>query len=198
MKNLVFFASGSGTNFQSVIDAIEEGRLNARIAGLITNKNEAYCTKRAEKHNIPVKVLAPSDFESSGHFDEKLLEILEQWNPYLIILAGYLLKIANPVIEKYSGQIINIHPSLLPKYGGKGFYGKKVHEAVLKGGETETGCSVHIVTEQFDEGPILEQRKVPVYQTDTPEQLAARVLKQEHQLLPEVIANLIEDINYYT
>ncbi len=193
MKKIVFFASGSGTNFQSVIDAVEAGTVEAEIAGLITNKKNIKAIERARNHNIPVQTLATADFKTSSDYEKGLLNILKKWNPYLIVLAGYLLKIPNSVIEKYPGKIINIHPALLPDYGGKGFYGMKVHQAVLKAGETETGCSVHLVTKEYDEGPVLAHRKVPVHQTDTPEKLAKRVLKQEHKLLPEVIQNLIED-----
>lgn len=197
LKRLVFFASGSGTNFQSVIDAVEAGDINATIRGLIVNKKGIGAAERAEKHNISVEVLSSADFETETEYEKKLLEILEKWDAYLIVLAGYLLKIPRSVIKNYSGQIINIHPSLLPKYGGKGFYGEKVHQAVLKGSETESGCSVHVVTEAYDEGPILAQREVPVYQDDTQEKLAARVLKKEHELLPEVLRNLVEERNYY-
>lgn len=197
LKNLVFFASGSGTNFQSVIDAIVRGDINARITGLITNKSGIKSIERAKKHTIPFKILHPDEFESAQKYENVLLEILAQWNPYLIILAGYLLKIPEGVIKHYEGKIINIHPSLLPKYGGKNFYGLNVHKAVIEGGEQESGCSVHVVTEEYDKGPILEQRKVPVYASDTAEKLAARVLEQEHQLLPEVVGNLVEDANYY-
>lgn len=192
MKNIVFFASGSGTNFQSVIDAVESGDIDSRIAGLITNKKGIQSIERAIKHGIPVKVINRGEFESEKQYEKTLLEVLEKWNPYLIVLAGYLLKIPDRLIEKYSGKIINIHPSLLPKYGGKGFYGQKVHEAVLKSGEKETGCSVHVVTKVYDEGPVLAQHKVPVYESDTAEQLAARVLEQEHKLLPEVIKDLVK------
>ena len=198
MKKLVFFASGSGTNFQSVIDAVEKGMINAQIAGLITNKKGIKAIERAEKNDIPVQILAPAGFERSAEYEKELLNILERWNPYLIVLAGYLLKIPDLVIEKYEGRIINIHPSLLPDYGGKGFYGMKVHQAVLKGGEIETGCSVHVVTREYDEGPVLAQRKVSVHQTDTPDQLAQRVLEQEHQLLPEVIKHLVDDLKTYS
>lgn len=198
MKNLVFFASGSGTNFQAVIDAVETGNIDAKIRGLITNKTDIGSINRAKKHNIPVRLLQPSEFNTPASYEEALLSTLKNWEPYLIVLAGYLLKIPDAVIKTYEGQIINIHPSLLPKYGGKGFYGLNVHKAVLEGGETETGCSVHVVTREYDEGPVLAQRKVAVHKTDTPEKLAARVLKQEHQLLPAVIKNLVRNRNYYS
>lgn len=191
MKHLVFFASGSGTNFQSVIDAIEAGDLNARVTGLISNKPGIGALDRARKNGIATKVLTPSAYGDKKAYESDLLEILESWTPDLIVLAGYLQKIPVSVIKKYEGQIINIHPSLLPKYGGKGFYGLKVHQAVIEAGETRSGCSVHWVTEVYDDGPVIDSRTVPVNPTDTPEELASRVLKQEHKLLPEVIHQLL-------
>jgi formyltetrahydrofolate-dependent phosphoribosylglycinamide formyltransferase len=188
--NIVVFASGSGTNFQSIIDAIEDGKINGRICGLITNKKDIQSIERARKHDIPHVTISPSDFDNQADYIDALITRLTNWETDLIVLAGYMLKIPSAVIENYEGKIINIHPSLLPKYGGKGFYGIKVHQAVLENEEQESGCTVHIVTEEYDEGPILAQRKVPVYDTDDAEQLAERVLKQEHQLLPEVIAEL--------
>lgn len=187
MKQLVFFASGSGTNFQSVIDAVESGEIPARISGLIVNKKNIGALLRAKKHGIPAKVLKPSSFPSQQDYEQKLLATLSKWDPDLIVLAGYLLKIPGSVIKAYPKKIINIHPSLLPKFGGEGFYGERVHEAVISSDETESGCSVHIVDEEYDQGPVLDQRTVPVHPGDTPEKLAERVLEQEHKLLPEVI-----------
>lgn len=197
MKKLVFFASGSGTNFQSVIDAVENGSIHASIAGLITNKDHIGALKRAKQHDIPSRVLKPANFESTGQYNERLLQIIEDWNPDLIVLAGYLQKIPKQIIDTYPNKIINIHPSLLPQYGGKGFYGLNVHRSVIENGEKETGCSVHIVTKKYDKGPVLAQKKVPVHPDDTPEKLAERVLQQEHKLLPEVIRNLTDDPHYY-
>lgn len=193
MNHLVFFASGSGTNFQSVIDAIQSGEIDADIRGLIVNKSGTGAAERARKNGIPVEQINPASFDDTKQYEETLLKVLERWQPDLIVLAGYLLKIPSAVLEAYPEQIINIHPSLLPKYGGKGFYGLKVHEAVIEGGETETGCSVHVVTEKYDQGPVLGQRKVSVRPTDTPERLAKRVLKHEHELLPEVIKNYLSN-----
>lgn len=194
MKQLVFFASGSGTNFQSVIDAVETGRIEARIAGLITNNPDAGAIQRARNHDIPVRVLAPASFEGRGAYESELLQTLERWQPDLIVLAGYLLKIPRPVLRAYPQRIINIHPSLLPKFGGKGFYGKRVHQAVLEAGEDTSGCSVHIVDEEYDRGPVLAHRTVPVKASDTADSLAQRVLKQEHELLPEVIQNYLSNL----
>ena len=194
MKGLVVFASGSGTNFQSLIDAIEKGELSATIKGLITDKPGIGSIERAKEHNIPHKVIAPSAFNSELEFTGALLEQLKAWNTDLIVLAGYLKKIPLQIIENFEDRILNIHPSLLPKYGGKGFYGLNVHKAVLKNQEPVSGCTVHLVNEEFDKGPILAQSRVPVKPDDTPETLAARILKQEHQLLPATIEDYLNKL----
>lgn len=188
MKNLVFFASGSGTNFQSVIDAITTNKLSARITGLIASRPGIGAIDRAESHGIPWEVVSELTPEKE---EEKITELLQKWTPDLIILAGYLKKIPDCVIRKYPNTIVNIHPSLLPKFGGKGFYGLRVHQAVIDEQEALTGCTVHYVTEEYDEGEIIEQVEVPVMADDTAKSLAARVLKAEHRLLPEVIAKIV-------
>jgi len=193
--NIVVFASGSGTNFQAIIDAVENGQINGRIVGLISNKKGIQAIDRAQKHNIDHEYLAPSDFPSYPNYVEALLKQLEQWDTQLIALAGYMIKIPSEIIDKYKDRIVNIHPSLLPKYGGKGFYGKKVHRAVIDNKEEISGCTVHMVTEEYDQGPILGQRKVPVRKSDAPETLAKRILKEEHKLFPEIIAKLAKQIN---
>ncbi|MDR8389768.1 phosphoribosylglycinamide formyltransferase [Aliifodinibius sp. S!AR15-10] len=193
MKNIVVFASGSGTNFQAIIDAVEAGQIDARISGLLASKPGIGALERARKHNINTQVLRPSDFDDSSAYEATLLNMLDEWQPNLIVLAGYMLKVPNSVLDRYENKIINIHPSLLPKYGGKGFYGSKVHEAVIANDEEESGCTVHYVTEIYDDGPIIDQIKVPVRDTDDPETLATRVLEQEHKLLPRVIAKLVNN-----
>jgi len=198
LKHIVVFASGSGSNFQAIIDGVESEQINAEIKGLISNKKDCRALVRAEKHKINTRILNPSDFDNYTSYINKLEEVLKSWNPDLIVLAGYLLKIPERIINLYKNRIINIHPSLLPKYGGKGFYGDKVHREVLENREKETGCTVHLVTEEYDKGPVLAQRKVPVYESDNVESLAERVLKQEHNLLPEVVSELIETFNSNT
>ncbi len=194
MKNLVVFASGSGSNFQSIIDAVSDGKLNARITGLIANKYHIGAITKAEAHDIPVRVLSDIDFDRYSDYETVLLTQLTSWNADLIILAGYLRKIPESVITEFEGKILNIHPSLLPKYGGKGFYGLNVHKAVIEAGDAESGCTIHIVSEEYDKGPILAQQKVSVLPNDTPEDLAARVLEQEHALYPKIIANYINTL----
>jgi formyltetrahydrofolate-dependent phosphoribosylglycinamide formyltransferase len=195
LKHLVFFASGSGTNFQSVIDAIQDGEIDARINGLITNNPTAKALKRAEQNGIPTRIVPPSSFDDQKKYTDTLLKILAAWEPHLIVLAGYMLKIPVAVLQAYPKRIINIHPSLLPKFGGQGYYGMKVHEAVLQAGESKTGCSVHIVTQAYDEGPVLAQRTVPVKPSDDAETLANRVLGQEHELLPSAIKKYLSTLN---
>ncbi|NIT59080.1 MAG: phosphoribosylglycinamide formyltransferase [Aliifodinibius sp.] len=195
MINIVVFASGSGTNFQAIIDAVESGQIDGRIAGLITNKEGIQAIDRAQKYNIDHQCLNPSDFSTYSKYVKGLIKQLERWNTQLIALAGYMIKIPSEIIEKYEGQIVNIHPSLLPKYGGKGFYGMNVHQAVIENEETTSGCTVHVVTEEYDQGPILGQKEVPVKRSDDPESLAQRVLKEEHKLFPKVIAKLANQIS---
>ncbi len=195
MKNIVVFASGSGSNFQSIIDAVESGNLSARITGLISNKPGTKALDRASSHNIPWVILSENDFGSYEEYSEILLAQLLEWDAQLLVLAGFLRKIPSNVIGAYQNRILNIHPSLLPKYGGKGFYGINVHRAVIKAGDVETGCTIHIVSENYDEGPILDQAKIPVLADDTPEKLAARVLQKEHILYPKVISDYLKTLD---
>jgi formyltetrahydrofolate-dependent phosphoribosylglycinamide formyltransferase len=193
--NIVVFASGSGTNFQSIIEATKNGQINGQIRGLITNKTDIQAIERAQNHDIPHTTLAPGQFSSTSEYIQALLNQLDNWNTDLIALAGYMIKVPAEVIKKYKGRIVNIHPALLPKYGGKGFYGMNVHRAVIKNEETESGCTVHLVTEEYDEGPILAQKKVPVKDSEDPSSLAERILKEEHKLFPKVIAKLADQLN---
>ena len=182
MNNIVVFASGSGSNIQAIINAINEGRIHGRIAGLIASKEGIKAIERARINGIESYV---------PHSDNDVLEKVQTWSPSIIVLAGYLKKIPEQLVQLYKNRIINIHPSLLPKYGGKGFYGIHVHRAVIESGDTESGCTVHIVTEEYDDGPILAQSKIQVLPEYTAEDLAAAVLKEEHILLPQVIEQLI-------
>lgn len=189
MKKLVFFASGSGSNFQSVLDAIKNNELLASISGLISDSSSAGALYRAKKNEIPVAVIP---YSPDVEYSSVLIDQLKKWDPDLIVLAGYLKKIPDLIVESYEGRIINIHPSLLPKYGGKGFYGSNVHKAVIEAGDSFSGCTVHYVNSEYDRGSIIKQKDVPVYPDDTPDELGSRVLKEEHKLLPEVIKQLIQ------
>ena len=184
---MAVLVSGGGTNLQSVIDAVEAGTLQSKIVCVISNKETAYGLERARKHQIPAYFINPKEEE----YDDKLLAKLEEEKVDLVVLAGYLKILAPNLIQKYKHRIINIHPSLLPKFGGKGFYGLHVHEAVIAAGEKESGATVHYVDEGVDTGEIILQRKVQVEVDDTPETLQARILdKIEHKILVEAIKKL--------
>lgn len=194
MQNITVFASGSGTNFQSIISSIQSGALSARLVGLISNKDNIGAIERASNSQIPSVIISPNEFLSPKQYEDSLLEQLDSWETHIIVLAGYLKKIPVVVLQKFPNRILNIHPSLLPKYGGKGFFGLKVHSSVIEAGEKESGCTVHIVTEKYDDGPILGQAKVPVLENDTPVELAKRVLEQEHILYPKIIQQHLESL----
>ncbi|AXJ01850.1 phosphoribosylglycinamide formyltransferase-1 [Cyclonatronum proteinivorum] len=191
IPSIVVAASGGGTNFQALIDAAAREELSVRFSGLIAGSENAGAIKRAEKNGIPIFIL-PRQNDAAAEA-QRMLDILEACKPDLIVLAGWLRKIPASVLKRYPDQIINIHPSLLPKFGGKGFYGLKVHEAVLEAGETESGCTVHMVNEAYDEGHVLGQRRIPVLPDDSPQSLASRVLEQEHQLYPACIRQLLQE-----
>lgn len=196
MFNIAVFASGSGSNFQTILDSTKQNGLlaNTTICGLITNKAGIQAIDRARNADVETVVLNPSVFSSSEQYEATLLSTLEAWNTNLIILAGYLRKIPVSIIERYPNRILNTHPSLLPRYGGKGFYGMKVHQAVKESGDKETGCTIHIVTEEFDDGPILAQERITISPSDSAEEIAARVLTLEHDLYPRVIASHIKSL----
>ncbi len=189
---IAVFISGGGSNLQSLIDASKSGRLSGEIVLVISNKLKAYGLERARNAGIDTFVFRIKDYPGEGEAVSDLMAMLEEYQVEYIALAGYLKLLPVPVVKKYSGKITNIHPALLPKYGGKGMYGHFVHEAVLAAGDKESGPTVHLVDEIYDNGKILLQRKVPVEPDDTPDSLAARVLKVEHQIYPEALDNLIK------
>jgi len=182
MYNLVVFASGSGTTLQSIIDAIDSGKLTACINLVVSNKPNAYALERARIANIDTYVIQSM---GSEEIDEELYELLKDYDVDLIVLAGYLRKIGSNLLNNYT--IINTHPSLLPKFGGKGMYGMKVHTAVVEAKEKFTGPTVHFVNTHYDEGDIIRQVKVPVLPTDTPEDVSAKVQAAEKIQLIEVL-----------
>lgn len=193
MKNIVVFASGSGSNFQAVIDALCSDKINAKIAGLIAGREDIYSIERAKKHNIPYTVICRKEFCSQKEFDSANKLKCEEWAADIIVLAGYLSIFGSEFIEKYRNKIINIHPSLIPSFCGAGYYGIKVHEAALKAGVKITGATTHFVDEGTDTGPIIIQRPVQVLDDDTPESLQKRVLITEHEILVETIKLYCED-----
>lgn len=187
-KKLAVLVSGSGTNLQAIIDAIKSNQLkNVEIAIVISNKKDAFVLKRAENEGIPFLFVNPKEFLSNVEFDKKLVQVISDYSADLIVLAGYTKILTSSFINAFQNKIINIHPALLPDFGGKGMYGLKVHEAVLKSGVKESGCTVHFVTPEIDAGPIIAQKKVPVLRDDTPEILQKRILQEEHRLLIDAI-----------
>ncbi|MEW6556927.1 MAG: phosphoribosylglycinamide formyltransferase [Elusimicrobiota bacterium] len=180
--------SGSGTNLQAIIDACMSHKIDAKVVVVISNKKEAFALQRAKKYNIRAVFVDAKKYD----FDRKAIEILEKFEVDLVCLAGFLLKLGKNFIRKYRGKILNIHPALLPKFGGKGMYGIKVHQTVLEANERISGCTVHLVDEKYDHGKIILQKKVKVFKNDTPVKLQKRVLKQEHKLYPEAIKLVIK------
>ena len=175
MLRILVCVSGGGTNLQAVIDAIGDGRItNTEIAGVISNNKNAYALTRARQSGIEAICLSPKDFPDRAAFNRAFLDKVDSCLPDLIVLAGFLVTIPAAMIEKYRNRIINIHPSLIPSFCGVGFYGLKVHEAVLARGVKVTGATVHFVDEGTDTGPILLQKSVEVNEDDTPESLQRR------------------------
>ncbi|MBD3332402.1 phosphoribosylglycinamide formyltransferase [candidate division GN15 bacterium] len=188
---IAVFISGGGSNLQALIDAEKAGILAGDVVWVVSSSKKAYGLRRAEQAGIDTWVYMPKRYDSAQGAAQDLLRKLTEREIDYIALAGYLKLLPAEVVRAYSGRIVNIHPALLPKYGGKGMYGHHVHEAVLAAGETESGPTVHLVDEIYDNGRILEQVRVPVESDDTPDSLAARVLEQEHKLYPRVLSKLI-------
>ena len=186
---IVVMVSGGGTNLQAIIDRVKDGSVtNTMIAGVISNNRNAYALKRAEENGIPSKCISPKDYETREIFNEKLLEAVNGYEPDLVVLAGFLVVIPPEMTAQYRNRMINIHPSLIPSFCGKGYYGLKVHEAALQRGVKVVGATVHFVDEGTDTGPIILQKAVEVEQGDTPEILQRRVMEQaEWKILPRAI-----------
>ena len=182
MLNLVVFASGNGSTLQAIIDAINNNELSATINLVVSNNKDAFALERAKKNNIDTYIISNKEFQSQ---DEELYEVLSNYKIDLIVLAGYLKMIGPKLLNKYT--IINTHPSLLPKYGGKGMYGMKVHKAVVEAGEKISGVTLHYVNSEYDKGSIIAQTKVDVLPTDTAEDVSAKVQAVEKiQLVNEL------------
>ena len=187
--------SGGGSNLQAILDAIDSGKLDSvRVELVISSNREAYALKRAESRGIPTMVIDAHDWPGPRERDDKLLEVLNELNPDLIVLAGYMKILPESIVGRFPRKIINIHPSLIPQFCGEGFYGMRVHRAVLEAGETTSGATVQYGDEGVDTGEVLLQEQVPVLKGDTPESLAARVLETEHRILPEVINRLSREV----
>ena len=189
MLRVVVLVSGGGTNLQAILDAMDNGKIkNAEVVGVISNNANAYALTRAEEHNIPNECISPKNYENRDVFNDALLEGVSKYNPDLIVLAGFLVAIPEKMVKAFPEKIINIHPSLIPSFCGKGYYGLKVHEAALQRGVKVTGATVHYVDEGTDTGKIIFQKPVMIEDGDTPEILQKRVMEQvEWIILPEAI-----------
>lgn len=179
MLNIVVCVSGGGTDLQSIIDACEAGKINGQIRLVISNRKKAYGLERARLHGIQAEWIKDEDVILK-RFEEEKIDV--------VVLAGYLAIVGDKLIEQYKNRIINIHPSLIPSFCGPGFYGMHVHEAVFKRGVKVSGATVHFVTGEVDGGPIILQRAVDISDLETPEDIQARVLEIEHEILPEAVA----------
>ncbi|MFO8025529.1 phosphoribosylglycinamide formyltransferase [Thiohalophilus sp.] len=179
---IVVLISGSGTNLQAMIDQIHHTEVPARLVAVISNRADAYGLQRAEQAGIPARVLNHRDYESREAYDTALQTLIDEYRPDLIVLAGFMRILSDDFVRHYQGRMINIHPSLLPRYKGL-----NTHQRALEAGDIEHGCSVHYVTTELDSGPVILQAGVPIEASDTPESLAQKVHQQEHCIYPQVI-----------
>ncbi len=189
MKSLVIFASGSGTNAENIIRHFQANK-KAKVAAVFCNNPRAEVTQRAEKLEVPCIVFTRKDFYETDLVEQQLREV----NPDLIVLAGFLWLIPYSIIKRFHRRIINIHPALLPRHGGKGFYGNIVHGAVIKSGDNQSGITIHYVDEEFDHGEIVFQKAFDIENAETPESLGQKVHKLEYEYYPKVIEQLISDL----
>lgn len=184
--NIAVFASGSGTNFQSIVNYFA-GHKNIRVQLLLCNRNEAAVVERAEKADIPSIIFTKYELEKTS----RVSDILKERDIHFIVLAGFLLKIPDCILEAFPDRIVNIHPALLPKYGGKGMYGLNVHKAVLDSGDSISGITIHMVNDEYDKGSIVSQHSCEVKPDDTPITLAERIHELEHYWFPRIIEKLL-------
>ena len=193
MKKIAVFVSGGGSNFIAIHRQIIQGNILGKIVMVFSNNPNCGAIKFAEENSIPIFIINAARYPNAHTRDEFLLETCLKAEIDLICLAGFMKMLPQNIVKQYEYRILNIHPGLLPEFGGKGFYGTRVHEAVINMGKRESGATVHFVDEIYDHGPIIVQKKVKVMETDTPESLAARVLKLEHELFPEVVKAFCEN-----
>ncbi len=185
-KNIVIFASGSGSNAQRLLEHFAQHPY-IRVAALFSNNPNAHALKRAEMYHVPAHLFSREDFYKS----DKVLAQVQHFSPDLIVLAGFLWLVPQNLLHAFPDKIINIHPALLPHYGGKGMHGMHVHSAIVQAGEQESGITIHRINAEYDKGEFILQERCPVWPTDTPETLAARVLQLEHKYLPLVVEQLL-------
>ena len=188
---IAVLASGNGSNFEAIVEAANEGHLTAKVVGLICNRPGAPVLERAARLGIPSSLIESKNFSGPGEWNAAMAGQLSSWEAQWVALAGFTGLIGTEILHRFPDRIVNSHPSLLPKYGGKGMYGARVHQAVLAAGESETGISIHLLNERFDEGPVVAQMRVPVQRGDTPETLATRVQAAERKFYPQVLQDLV-------
>ena len=193
MKKIAIFTSGGGSNFRAIYDKIIFGDIQAKISIVVSNNPNSSAINFAENNHLPTLIVNKTRFPDSNNRSIVLKQKLLKANVDLICLAGYMKMIPNNIVAHFENCILKIHPALLPDFGGKGFYGIKVHEAVIKSNAIESGATVHFVDNQYDHGPIIAQRKIKILDTDNAEILSERVLKAEHELYPEVVKAFCEN-----
>ena len=187
---LGFLASHGGSNMQAIIDACKEGHLNAIPQVIISNNIDSLAFERAKKEGIPAFHLSSKTNPDPKELDEAILSTLQKYDVNIVILAGYMKMLGQQSLSYYKNRILNIHPALLPKFGGKGMYGQFVHEAVMAAGEKKSGVTIHLVNEHYDQGEIVAQSRIAVLKNDTPLTLAERVLVEEHRFFPEILQKI--------
>lgn len=187
MKKIVVLVSGQGSNLQALIDACQQGRIAATLVAVLSNNAQAYGLQRAEEAGIAAQALDAKGFADREAFDAALAQAIDQYQPDLVVLAGYMRILSNAFVQRYAGRMLNIHPSLLPKYPGL-----HTHRQAIDNGDAEHGTSVHFVTEQLDGGPVILQAKVPIFPGDEEDEVIERVQTQEHTIYPLVVSWFIE------
>lgn len=187
MKKLVVLISGNGSNLQSILDACASGRINGSVAAVFSNKATAFGLTRARETGVPTHALAASDFPDRDAFDRQLMQEIDAYAPDLVVLAGYMRILSSAFVAHYQDRLLNIHPSLLPKYPGL-----HTHRQALANGDAEHGTSVHFVTDELDGGPVILQARVPVFPGDDEDEITARVQHQEHAIYPLVIGWFVD------
>lgn len=192
-KRIAVFASGRGSNFQAILNKIQSGYISGKIALVITNNPKAGIIQIAKDNNIPVCIVIPKEFADAIKYNDAVISELEKQRIDFIVLAGYLKLIGAQIVARFSNRIINIHPALLPSFGGKGMYGHHVHEAVYNRGVKLSGATVHLVNTEFDAGPIVLQKSVDISMANSPDDIAAKVLEIEHKIFPEAVKLLVEN-----
>ena len=188
---VAIFASGEGSGFEAMVNASRQGQLAADICGLLVNRAQAKALARAQRLSVPAAVLSPLDFSDRDLWDQAVLAQLKEWRTDWVALAGFLTLVGPAVLTAFAGRVVNSHPALLPKFGGAGMYGAKVHQAVLTAGEKVTGVTIHLVDGEYDRGRILHQAQVGVEGNDTAASLATRVKNLEHRIYPIVLNDLV-------